>query len=109
MQLVKKNSFLTMMITFMVVLFLLLTITDENIEKYEQITIQHGDSLWSLADQFRGKMTKQQWIQSVEKVNGLYEGKLIAGAIVKIPIEKDSIYFAQKEADYQLVKVASEN
>ena len=54
----RKNSFFSMMMIFALLFSAVLFLTDEDIEKYEQITIGHGESLWSLADQYRGKMSK---------------------------------------------------
>jgi hypothetical protein len=104
----RKNSFFSMMIIFTLLFSAVLFLKDENIEQYEQITISHGESLWSLADQYRGKMSKHDWITQVEKANQVNRHEVLAGAVLSIPVEEQSAYIAQKEADKDVVKVASE-
>ena len=104
----RKNSFFSMIIIFALLFSAVLFLTDENIEKYEQITIGQGESLWSLADQYRGKMSKHDWITQVEKVNHVNRHEVLAGAVLSIPVEEQSVYIAQEKADKDVVKVASE-
>lgn len=105
---IRKNSFISSLLTFALIFAIILFFNDENIEQYEQITIEHGESLWSLADQYRGKMTKHDWIAQVEKVNNVNRNEVVAGAVLSFPIEEQSSYIVQKEADKHAVKVASE-
>ncbi|WP_193768966.1 cell division suppressor protein YneA [Metasolibacillus meyeri] len=87
----KKNSYIAVFVTFTVFVISVLVITDENIEQYEEIIITHGDTLWSLADQYRGKMSTEQWIGFVKTTNYLPNEKLVSGQQLLVPVEKRSI------------------
>lgn len=106
----QENSFTAMVgavtLAFLIVLF----VTDEKIEKYEHIHVVEGDTLWSLADHYRGKMSKDQWIAAVKADNIIYDNQIKAGQVISVPVEKKSAYIAQQnllEKD-ETVKVASD-
>lgn len=111
MEWIKENSFVSMIFTVAVIFIAILYVTDEKIEKYEQIQVVQGDNLWSLADHYRGKMSKEQWIASVKEENILYTDHLKTGQLITVPIEKNSVYIAQLNQHFdeaESVKVASE-
>mgnify|MGYP002732858877 CR=1 FL=1 len=110
MEWLKQNNFVTLLLAITVAFVAYLYITDEKIEKYEHITIEQGDTLWSLAEQYRGKMSTQDWIAFVKKENHLFNQVLITGETILIPIAKDSVYIANLslKEDENSVKVASE-
>ena len=110
MEWLKKNSYVALLLGVTIVFVAYLYITDEKIEQYEHITIEHGDTLWSLAEQYRGKMSTQDWIAFVKKENHLFNQALITGETILIPIAKDSLYIANLslEEDENSIKVASE-
>ena len=56
----KLNSFTTMFLIFSIVFIALILIKDDKIELYEQVTIEQGDTLWTLAEQYRVK-----WISMI--------------------------------------------
>jgi LysM repeat protein len=107
---VKKNSYIKVLLGVLVAFIAYIYITDEKIEQYEQITIEHGDTLWSLADDYRGKMSTQDWVVFVQKENHLFDGLLQAGQTITIPVAKDSVYIANRttEEDGKSIKVASD-
>ncbi|MNH42849.1 Cell division suppressor protein YneA [compost metagenome] len=53
---------------------------------YKEIQVEHGDSLWSLAEQYRGKMSKEDWIKLVKTENELPDVQIIAGKSLVIPV-----------------------
>ena len=110
MEWLKKNSYVALLLGVTIAFVAYLYITDEKIEQYEQITIEHGDTLWSLAEQYRGKMSTQDWIAFVKKENHLFNQVLTTGETILIPIAKDSVYIANLslEEDENSIKVASE-
>lgn len=107
---VKKNSYIKVLlgVTFAFIAYIFLT--DVKIEQYEQITIEHGDTLWSLAEDYRGKMSTQDWVAFVKKENHLFDGMVQAGQIITVPIAKDSVYIANlsTQGDNKSIKVASD-
>lgn len=108
---VKLNGFTSMFLLFSVLMITLFMMQDDKIELYEHVSIEHGDTLWSLAEQYRGKMAKHDWINEVKKENGMLDEKVVLGQVLVVPIEKDSQYIAQQnESSYmQSIKVARGN
>ena len=106
----KQNNYVALLFGVTVAFVAYLYITDEKIEQYEQITIEHGDTLWSLAEQYRGKMSTQDWVAFVQKENHLFDNRLTTGQTITIPVAKDSVYIANlsAEEDENSVEVASE-
>lgn len=107
---VKENSYVKVLLGVAVAFIAYIYITDEKIHQYEQITIEHGDTLWSLADEYRGKMSTQDWVVFVKKENQLFDGLLQTGQTITIPIAKDSVYIANRTMgeDGKSIKVASD-
>ena len=110
MEWLKQNNYVVLFLGITMAFIAYLYITDEKIEQYEHITIEHGDTLWSLAEQYRGKMTTKDWVTFVQKENYLFNDVLTTGQTIMIPVAKDSIYIANLslEEDENPVKVASE-
>ncbi|WP_332649368.1 cell division suppressor protein YneA [Lysinibacillus sp. 54212] len=105
----KQNSYIALFFAASLVFILYLFITDEKIEHYKNITIEQGDTLWSLADQYRGKMSTHDWITFVKKENAMKTGAIVEGQEILIPVERHSIYIANLiKEDHYSVKVASE-
>ena len=107
---VKKNSYVKVLLGVAVAFIAYIYITDEKIEQYEHITIEHGDTLWSLADEYRGKMSTQDWVTFVQKENQLFKGALQAGQKIIVPVAKDSVYIVNlsEEEAGNSIKVASD-
>ena len=110
MEWLKQNNFVALLLAITVAFVTYLYITDEKIEKYEHITIEQGDTLWSLAERYRGKMATKDWVSFVKKENDLFNRVITTGQIIIIPVAKDSVYSANLslKEDKNSVKVASE-
>ena len=100
-----------MFLLFSIILVALIYLKDEKIELYEQITIEHGDTLWSLADQYSGKMTKHDWVRAVMKENALASEIVISGQQITVPIEKNSTYITMRNEPTHVhtIKIARED
>lgn len=99
-----------MVVAFSIIMFVFFIAGDEKIEQYEQVTIAQGDTLWSLAETYRGKMAKNDWIHFVKKENGLLDEKVVYGQVLVVPVEQDSSYIANlnhnESSEDKTVKVA---
>lgn len=99
-----------MVLAFSIIMFTFFIVEDEKIEQYEQVTIAQGDTLWSLAETYRGKMAKNDWIHFVKKENGLQDEKVVYGQVLMVPVEQDSNYIAnlndEESSGDKTVKVA---
>lgn len=107
----QKNSYIVVLFTTFMMMAGILFITDNGDTTYEQYEIQHGDTLWTLAEQFRGKMTIEEWINSVKAENGLNNEIIVAGHQITIPINENSNFIAKKieNEDIHSVEVAIKN
>lgn len=104
----QRNHYLKVLIIVSLIIIAYIFITDEGELTFEQITIKEGDTLWTLADRYKGNLTKEDWIRMVAVENNLDGEHIIAGETLMIPVPKDAIYIAINEEDeIQPVKVAS--
>ncbi|KOS62796.1 LysM peptidoglycan-binding domain-containing protein [Lysinibacillus agricola] len=85
----KKNPHITILLGACLLFAAYLFITDPGDVSYTEIEIEHGDSLWSLAEQYRGKMKKDDWIKLVKAENELSNVNIIAGKPLVIPVVGD--------------------
>lgn len=107
----EKNSYIKVLFTAFLLIVAFVLITDDGKTTYEQIEIQHGDTLWALAEQYRGSMSIEDWILSVKVENNINGEKIVAGHNLIIPISEEAVNIAQKSEDeeFESVKVASKN
>ncbi len=107
----QKNNYIVVLFIAFVVIVGILLITDNGKTTYEQIEIQHGDTLWTLAEYYRGDMKPQEWINLVQLENHLNNEIIIAGQVITIPIAEDSHYIAQYKMneDSHSIEVASKD
>jgi hypothetical protein len=105
----RKNSFISMVVIFSIAVIVMAFMSNEEVEQTETIYVSYGETLWSLADQYRGKMAKHDWIQYVEKLNHLESEKIVAGAVIDIPVIENSDYLQRIQQEQQHVKVARNN
>ncbi|WP_440050845.1 cell division suppressor protein YneA [Lysinibacillus sphaericus] len=82
----KKNTHISILIGACLLFAGYLFITDPGDITYTEIHIEHGDSLWSLAEQYRGKMGTDDWIKIVKVENELKNVNIVAGKSLVIPV-----------------------
>ncbi|MGE8034370.1 hypothetical protein B1B04_06895 [Lysinibacillus sp. KCTC 33748] len=85
----KKNPHITTLLGACLLFTAYLFITDPGDVTYAEIEVEHGDSLWSLAEQYRGKMKSDEWIKLVKAENELSNVRIIAGNSLVIPVVGD--------------------
>ena len=85
----KKNPHITILIGAGLLFAAYLFITDPGDVSQTEIEVAHGDSLWSLAEQYRGKMKSDEWIKLVKAENELSNIRIIAGKSLVIPVVGD--------------------
>ncbi|GMB09713.1 LysM domain-containing protein [Thermolongibacillus altinsuensis] len=59
-------------------------------EKYVEITVSVGDTLWNLAEKYKNEhnLSREEFIKWVMDVNQLPNGQLVAGEKIVIPVLK---------------------
>lgn len=82
----KKNTHISILAGACLLFAAYLYMTDPGDISYAEIQIEHGDSLWSLAEQYRGKMSSDDWIKLVKMENELTNIKIVAGKSLVIPV-----------------------
>lgn len=87
----KKNAHISILLGISIVYIGYLLITNPGDISYKEINIQYGDSLWSLGEQHRGKMSTDEWIKIVKHKNQLMDEKIVAGKSLIIPIVGDQV------------------
>lgn len=102
----QKNSYIG--ILFGATLFIVgyFIITDNGNTTYKDIEIQHGDTLWTLAEQYSGNMEKVEWIEKVKAENNLKNEHIVAGKQLTIPVSADQVYIASENEEINEIKVA---
>ena len=103
---IRRNSFITMVFIFSLTVIAIALSTNEKVEQTEQIYVNYGETLWSLADQYHGKMTKHDWIQYVEKLNNVESNNIMAGTLIEIPVIENANYLQYIQEEQQHEKVA---
>ena len=106
---IQKNQHIVFLTALVCCIIGVVYVTDEKVEK-EQVTIQQGDTLWTLSELYRGKMSAEKWIAQVKEVNHLRSEQIIVGEQLIIPVEQNSYYVATKniQQDEQKTEVASD-
>lgn len=86
MKLLKKNYFLTIFLGLSLSFIMTIVLINSSGERQDySIIIEHGDSLWKLADKFGSDKSKEDWINEVMTLNNLHSAHIKAGDILIIP------------------------
>ncbi|TQR21046.1 cell division suppressor protein YneA [Psychrobacillus vulpis] len=98
MDILKKNYFLTIFLGLSISFIMTIVIFNTNLEKEDyRITIEHGDSLWTLAEKFGTEEPKESWINQVMTLNNLHSAHIKAGDVLTIPKgKKEQFQFDHK-------------
>lgn len=54
---------------------------------YKVVSIRQGDTLWGIAQDYKGKEDVREFIYKVKKINHLASSEIFQGAELKIPVE----------------------
>ena len=55
---------------------------------YESVYIDGGDSLWSIAQKYRGTTDTEHFVTQLKTLNGLSSDRIQAGSYLLVPVEK---------------------
>lgn len=82
---INKNQNTALVIVFVTIGMIILFISNRDTSKYTNIEIQQGDTLLSLADQYKGDLSNDEWVRIVKNENNMIDDKIIAGHTLIIP------------------------
>ena len=58
----------------------------ETVTAYESICITSGDSLWSIAQQYRGTEDTAIYVETLKQLNGLSNDRIQVGSYILVPV-----------------------
>jgi cell division protein YceG involved in septum cleavage len=62
----------------------------DTLERYESVRIVGGDSLWTIAERYRGKEDTADFVKELKHLNSLSSDQIQAGSYLLVPIS--SVY-----------------
>ncbi|HET7629153.1 MAG TPA: LysM peptidoglycan-binding domain-containing protein [Bacillales bacterium] len=87
-------SYILLFIALLILAFFVLrtSVSAADPDKYIQITVQPGDTLWEISEQYEAftSLPHEQFIAWTERMNHVRSRKLIPGQTLLIPVEKRS-------------------
>jgi len=93
--LLKNYSFVLLFIAVTIIagVTLIFTLSTDH-DKYQEIVVQEGDSLWSIADQYQSVngMSEEDFIIWVQKENQLLSAMIQPGDVLVIPVDSSKSY-----------------
>ncbi|GLC87698.1 cell division suppressor protein YneA [Lysinibacillus piscis] len=87
----KKYPHIAILLVTCLLFVIYLLATDPGDVLYKKVRVEHGDSLWSLAAQYRGNMSANDWIQLVKAENELADTRIIAGKSLVVPVVGEAV------------------
>ncbi|AGC68563.1 hypothetical protein Cst_c15770 [Thermoclostridium stercorarium subsp. stercorarium DSM 8532] len=84
----EKGFFIIMFLIFIIAVFIIDSVksSGENVNReYKVITVRQGDTLWDIADKYRGKTEIRKYIYRIKKLNGLDDSTIYAGQKLYLP------------------------
>lgn len=95
----QNNSYTILLIATSLILTLIVAsgLNLEDDDKYTKITVQSGESLWEMAEDYSKdhNLTKTEFIAWVEKKNGISDGKIYVGDELILPVSPTTSMSAQ--------------
>lgn len=84
----KNHSYTIILVTLSLVATLFIKFNLPTTDQYMTITVQDGESLWEISQKYEEKhsLSKKQFIEWVEKNNGISRDYIIAGKELIVPI-----------------------
>lgn len=68
-----------------IVLSFVIGITSQTNESNVEITVQSGDTLWTLSEKYKGNLPHSEWITAVMNANNLNHPMIVSGDTLIIP------------------------
>lgn len=84
----KRFMFLTILLTSIIIFTSILTFKaySKDIPKFDYISIQAGDTLWSIAKNYSDNKDIREVIYNISELNNIHNTPIQPGDIIKIPL-----------------------
>lgn len=86
------NTILLASVVLILSIFFSLSLEKDSANEYKSVRINEGDTLWSIANQYEDySFTKVEFINWIEKHNGVHADSLQPGQTIIIPIKRELV------------------
>lgn len=84
----KRFMFLTILLISMISFTSILTFNaySKDIPQFDYVSVQQGDTLWSIASDYAGDKDIREVIYQISKLNNIHNNPIHPGDIIKIPL-----------------------
>ena len=84
----KRFMFLTILLISIIAFTSILTLNaySKDIPQFDYVSVQQGDSLWSIAKDYAGSKDIREVIYNISELNNIHNTTIQPGDIIKIPL-----------------------
>ncbi len=84
----KRFMFLTILLISMISFTSILTLNaySKDIPQFDYVSVQQGDTLWSIASDYADNKDIREVIYEISKINNIHNNSIHPGDIIKIPL-----------------------
>ncbi|MPN47328.1 Cell division suppressor protein YneA [bioreactor metagenome] len=85
----KRFMFASILLISILTFSLILTFNaySKDIPEFDYISVEEGDTLWSIASTYAGDREIREIVYNISKVNNIQNAAIYPGDIIKIPID----------------------
>jgi LysM repeat protein len=84
----KRFMFISILLLSMITFTSILTLNaySKDIPQFDYVSVQHGDTLWSIAKDYASNKDIREVIYEISKLNNIHNATIHPGDIIKIPL-----------------------
>ncbi|MGP9043156.1 cell division suppressor protein YneA [Cytobacillus kochii] len=96
-----SNCYVVLLFLVLIIISFTLKLTSDKEDKYMLVTIQEGDTLWSISESYKTEhsLSNEKFVNKVSKINNVNPHNLQVGQQISIPVIKstDGVKLAKEE------------
>ncbi|NLK63706.1 MAG: LysM peptidoglycan-binding domain-containing protein [Tissierellia bacterium] len=84
----KRFMFLTVLLISLIAFTSILTLNaySKDIQQFDYVSVQQGDTLWSIAKGYAGSKDIREVVYNISELNNIHNTPIQPGDIIKIPL-----------------------